>query len=83
MMSLHIDSAPLSYTLQLKHLCNVPLINSVIHIFSCLCDTNTKRYHKITLGVTNFEKKAVFSRKTSEYFNYFMLRYRHYFVMYT
>ena len=56
MMSLHIDSTPLPYTLQLKNLCNVPLINSVIHIFSSLCDTDTKRYHKMTLGVTNFEK---------------------------
>ena len=53
MMSLHIDSTPLPYTLQLKNLCNVPLINSVIQ---CLCDTDTKRYHKMTLGVTNFEK---------------------------
>ena len=33
MMSLHIDSTPLPYTLLLKNLCNVPLINSVIHIF--------------------------------------------------
>ena len=56
MMSLHIDSTPLPYTLLLKNLCNVPLINSVIHIFPCLCDTDTKRYHKMTLGVTNFEK---------------------------
>ena len=83
MMSLHIDSTPLPYTLQLKNLCNVPLINSVIHICPCLCDTNTKRYHKMTLGVNNFEKQAVFSRKTIEYFYYFMLRYRHYFVIYT
>ena len=56
MMSLHIDSTPLPYTLLLKNLCNVPLINSVIHIFPCLCDTDTQRYHKMTLGVTNFEK---------------------------
>ena len=83
MMSLHIDSTPLPYTLQLKSLCNVPLINSVIHIFSCLCDTDTERYHKMTLGVTNFEKYAEFSRNTSEYVYYFMLRYRHYFVIYT
>ena len=82
MMSLHIDSAPLSYTLQLKHLCNVPHQFSNTY-FSCLCDNDTKRYHKITLGVTNFEKQAVFSRKTSEYFYYFMFRYGHYFVIYT
>ena len=56
MMSLHIDSTPLPFTLLLKNLCNVPLINSVIHIFPCLCDTDTKRYHKMTFGVTNFEK---------------------------
>ena len=56
MMSLHIDSTPLPYTLLLKNLCNVPLINLVIHIFSCICDTDTKRYHKMTLGVTNFKK---------------------------
>ena len=56
MMSLHIDSTPLPYTLQLKNLCNVPLINSVKHILSCLCDTDSKRYHKMTLGVINFEK---------------------------
>ena len=56
MMSLHINSTPLPYTLLLRNLCNVPLINLVIDMFSCLCDTDTKRYHKMTLGVTNFEK---------------------------
>ena len=64
MMSLHIDSTLLPYTLQLKNLCNVSLINSEIHIFPCLCDTDTKRYNKMTFGVTNFQKQAVFSRKT-------------------
>ena len=83
MMSLHIDSTLLPYTLQLKNLCNVSLINSEIHIFPCLCDTDTKRYNKMTFGVTNFQKQAVFSRKTSEYFYYVMLCYCHYFVILT
>ena len=52
MMSLHIDSTPLPYILLLKNLCNVPLINSVIHIFP-------KRHQKISendFGSDHFRK---------------------------
>ena len=68
MMSLHIDSTPLPSTLLLKNLYNVPLINSVIHIFPCLCDTDTQRYHKETLGVTNFEKRQCSPGKSTSIF---------------
>ena len=68
MMSLHIDSTVLPYTLQSKNLYNVPLINSVIHIFPCLGDTDTKRYHRMTLGVTNFEKRQCSPQKIASIF---------------
>ena len=50
--------------------------------FYCPSDNDTLRYH-MTLEVTNFIKKTVFSRKTSKYFYYVMLRFHCYSVIWT